>query len=501
MSNMALAQKVLQSLMESGVRELVLCAGARNAPLVSLLSKENPFTTYSFFEERSAGFFALGRIMATRRPVAVITTSGTAAAELLPATIEADYQGLPLVLVTADRPKSYRGSGSPQTILQPGLYSHYVEQTFDIEGKCPSILFSGRRPVHLNVCFDEPLIDGEPGPWAPFPVSLNRAKRSDPEPVTVGSSRPLVIVSGLTREESRRLLPVLREWQRPLLLEGTSQLRGHVDLAKWELRSGERELSQLSFDSVIRIGGVPTLRYWRDLEKAEIPVINFSSLPFSGMARVRSVCPMESVFNLSAEFAPMADAEFAPDRTRAATLERLLERYPLSEPSWMRWLSRQMAPASRVYIGNSLPIREWDLSACRESVLELFASRGVNGIDGQISTFFGLAHDERPNWCVVGDLTALYDLSAPWILRERLLQTVHIAIINNGGGKIFERIFRNKLFENPHRIQFRDWARMWSLDYLRLQSPETLPAGRGVKIIEIVPDEEQTKAFWREWEK
>ena len=167
MKNMELAQSVLDRLRTYGVREIVLCAGARNAPFVALLSSgsgyisHSGFKVYSFFEERSASFFALGRMQSEGSPVAVITTSGTAAAELLPAAIEADYQRLPLVMITADRPSRYRGSGAPQAIVQTGIYSHYVEQSFDLENEAlVEIKVSGKRPIHLNVCFDEPLLDG-----------------------------------------------------------------------------------------------------------------------------------------------------------------------------------------------------------------------------------------------------------------------------------------------------------------------------------------------------
>ena len=162
MSNLVLARRVLKSVMEFGAREIVLCAGARNAPFVHLLGAAPEWKLYSFFEERSAGFFALGRMQSTDRPVAIITTSGTAAAELLAPGIEADYQRLPLVMITADRPRRYRGSGAPQSIVQPGLFGPYAEVSLDIEGEWNgNLAASGLRPVHLNVCFDEPLLDDE----------------------------------------------------------------------------------------------------------------------------------------------------------------------------------------------------------------------------------------------------------------------------------------------------------------------------------------------------
>ena len=130
--NDQLAQQVLQALASLTVREICVCAGARSAPLVLLLERCENVKVYSFFEERSASFFALGRMLQSGLPVAVITTSGTAAAELLPAAIESTYQNLPLIMVTADRPRNFRGSGAPQSIEQVGLFSHYVELALDI---------------------------------------------------------------------------------------------------------------------------------------------------------------------------------------------------------------------------------------------------------------------------------------------------------------------------------------------------------------------------------
>src|SRR5262249_9638323 len=113
-------------------REWCACAGARNSPLFLELLERGDLHTFRFFEERSAAFFALGRIQATGRPVAVLTTSGTAAAELFPAVIEAHYTGAPLVAVTADRPRRYRGTGAPQSIEQVDLYGGYAAASWDL---------------------------------------------------------------------------------------------------------------------------------------------------------------------------------------------------------------------------------------------------------------------------------------------------------------------------------------------------------------------------------
>lgn len=150
-SNTQRAEEVLRQLAGAGVEELVLCPGSRNSPLILTAEDCSSFRLWTHFEERSAAFFAVGRMMRNPKPVAVITTSGTAAAELLPATIEAYYNALPLILVTADHPENYHGTGSPQSIEQRGLFGVYADQSLQDWNK--------EKPLHLNIPFEEPLID------------------------------------------------------------------------------------------------------------------------------------------------------------------------------------------------------------------------------------------------------------------------------------------------------------------------------------------------------
>jgi 2-succinyl-5-enolpyruvyl-6-hydroxy-3-cyclohexene-1-carboxylate synthase len=148
MSNIAVARSIIERVRGAGVIDFCVCGGSRNAPLIAVLASAN---VYSFVDERSAAFFALGRIKRDQKPVAVVTTSGTAAAELLPATIEAYYSGAALILITADRPARFRGTGAPQAIEQVGLFGVYAATDFD--------RWDRRTPLHINVEFDEPLID------------------------------------------------------------------------------------------------------------------------------------------------------------------------------------------------------------------------------------------------------------------------------------------------------------------------------------------------------
>ena len=152
----------------------------------------------------------------------------------------------------------------------------------------------------------------------------------------------------------------------------------------------------------------------------------------------------------------------------------------------VRALSLQIPPSARIYLGNSLPIREWDLVATREQKdFTIEANRGANGIDGQLSTFFGWCRGAN-NWCIVGDLTAIYDMNAPWIVPQLEPEVrFQLVIINNEGGKIFRRLplRRLELIENAHNFHFDSWAKMWSIE-----------------VTELIPDPEATRRVWQRYD-
>lgn len=158
--NKNLASHVIEEMKRANVAEAVVCPSSRNAPLVAQLVDFKSLKTYFWPEERSAAYFAVGRSRRLGHPVAVITTSGSAAGELLPAAMEAHYSGVPLLLVTADRPRCFRETGAPQTAEQVGLFGVYVEYSCDLEGEERLNLkkWDQLRPAHINVCFGEPLL-------------------------------------------------------------------------------------------------------------------------------------------------------------------------------------------------------------------------------------------------------------------------------------------------------------------------------------------------------
>ncbi len=161
--NWLVCRHIIEAALKIGVTDFCICAGARNAPLVQTLLRLKDLHAWHFFDERSAGFFALGKIRQQGKPVAVLTTSGTAAVEVFPAVVEAYYSRAPLLIITADRPKTYRGTGAPQAIEQQNLFGIYVEKFVDIDVSrfLPSDWsWSQSFSAHWNVCLDEP--QGEP---------------------------------------------------------------------------------------------------------------------------------------------------------------------------------------------------------------------------------------------------------------------------------------------------------------------------------------------------
>lgn len=508
MTQAELIQQTLSTLAHFGVREVCVAAGARNAPLVAALLASTHVKTWNFFEERSAAFFALGRIMVERKPVAVLTTSGTAAAELLPATIEAHYQGLPLFLLTADRPKTYRGSGAPQAIEQMGIFGVYAQPLGDWDATDdPLEMYAtqNNRPLHLNVCLDEPLETNVGG----IDFSGTHVTRPPQAGDAVALGCDLVLAAGMHPMDAKEAAPMLAMLGTPIVAEATSNLHDFADLQPLLVPGGERALQYAKPTHVLRIGGVPSWRWWRDLDlQAGIRVTNITRTGFSGLARRDNVETLGWEAVLSAQCSVLggqsAMLRFEP--------EAELAKFPLSEPGWMAQILRVIPAGARVFLGNSLPIREANLvlKAMKPGV-EFYANRGANGIDGLVSTFLGMGATHRgESWLIVGDLSALYDLAGPWIMSQLSMATLRIVVINNGGGKIFSRVNSLRalpetargIIENRHALSFEPWAQMWGIEYVQIEDPQDLHDLLPVPlIIEIRPDPMETEAFWKDWQK
>jgi len=517
--NESITYQTLQAAIDCGVREFIICAGSRNSSFVEVLRLEKGLKTYYWPEERSAAYFAMGRSRLTNRPAAIITTSGTAAGELLPAAMEAFYAGVPLLLITADRPESFRGSGAPQSAEQVKLYGCYTHffQNITKDFPCNLSEWDQRGPAHLNVCLAEP--QSQPkfiGKELTFTQALCPEFKFDRgHAITVlnrffkNVDQPMVIVSTLKSTSHDAVVEFLIKLDVPVMLEAISGLRENPRLQHLRIRRTDKVLESArqagyAIDGILRIGGIPTHRIWRDLEylENEIQVCGISEMPFSGLSWDRRVicAPIEQI--LSTYASPKA---FANERSSVWIMseqnyeQQLLELFqeePTAEPSYLHALSMLISDNSHVYLGNSLPIREWDLAASSKlQGVTINANRGCNGIEGQLSTFFGLCQPNRENWAIIGDLTALYDMVGPWILPQLDKMNINIVVINNGGGQIFSRLYPYKEMLNAHTIDFEPLAKLWGLSYERVDEASFSLSDSRCRLIEIIPNEGATARF------
>ena len=310
--------------------------------------------------------------------------------------------------------------------------------------------------------------------------------------------RPVVLVGGLSARHRDAVRAFIRNLNAPVYAESLSGLREDQDLHDLRITAGERMIARGGFDGVIRIGNVPTLRFWRDLDESmkHLPVMNFSESPFVGLSR-SEIQPLDALPAVRPR--TRDEGFFEHDRRLARELAQILDREPQSELTLVRDLSRRLPHGARVYLGNSLPIREWDLVASRERAFTYEANRGANGIDGQLSTFFGWCAPDRENVAVLGDLTTLYDLNAPWIVPQLAGEVrFKVIVINNTGGRIFSRVaslrsIDRRLMENEHNISFDRWSAMWSLAYDEESAPRA--------VMELRPDRAASDRVWESYDK
>lgn len=494
--NTALASALAEELAACGVREAVICPGSRSTPVALALWREPKIKARVIIDERSAGFFALGAGQATRTPVAVVCTSGTAAANLHPAVCEASEAAVPLIVLTADRPPELRDIGAGQTIDQLKLYGSSVRWfcevgTHDADDAgllhyrsvaCRAYAAAAGDPrpgpVHLNLPWRDPL-GPEPRPQDVTATAKLALTGREGRPLTTVASPPPpapagelvdaladrieaaargVIVAGRMQADGapEAIAALARAAGYPILADPLSQLRfGAHDrglvVSAYEPIARLRP-PELEPELVLRFGDLPTckpLRLWlADLHDAAQIVVD----PLSGWYEPSRIAGAI----IRAAEAPLAQALAArtfgnrddgwarawldADRAAAGALDsELAARQELSEPAIHAALAELYADGDLVYTASSMPVRDQEAFARSAEADVLFlANRGANGIDGLVSSGIGAAAASgRPAWIVTGDLGLFHDMNALASLRH-VATPVRIVVLNNDGGGIFE---------------------------------------------------------------
>lgn len=492
-ANTALASAFVEELARGGVRHAVVSPGSRSTPLALALWRQPEIEVTVIVDERSAAFFGLGAAQATGAPVALLCTSGTAAANYHAAICEADESALPLIALTADRPPELRGIGAGQTIDQLKLYGSAVRWFCEVGAHdaddagllhmrsvaCRALAAARGEPrpgpVHLNLPWREPLapIPVEGAVTAQDPLALEgREGRPltavtaiDLEPSTflldevaghIGDARAGVIVAGrqLDPELREPLTHLARASGFPILAEPTSQLRcGPHDrsyvVSTYDLLLRHDEFAQdVAPDLVLRFGAMPTskpLREWLAASGADQIVVDPYggwNEPTSRAAAILRADPTE----LAAGWAARLEKEEreAPQRwldaERAAreAIESSLADDGISEPGLHLALGAVHRDGDLVYTASSMSIRDQEAFLPPSDADALYlCNRGANGIDGLISSGIGAAHASgRPTTIVTGDLGLLHDLGGLAALRD-VSTPVRIVVIDNDGGGIF----------------------------------------------------------------
>ena len=470
-----LATWVVEELVDRGMTDAVLCPGSRNAPLSFALLADERVRLHTRIDERTAAFLALGLAKAERRPVAVVTTSGTAAANLHPAVLEAAHAGVRLVAVTADRPARLRRTGANQTTDQVRLYGDAAGFT-DLATPDPDALDAALvpgGPVHLNVQLDDPLVPAH-GPRRPAvrtggsrgpEVSDRSWWRDDVEAATLPTGPRTVVVAGDDAGPPARTLAEEAGW--PLLAEPSSGSRtGTHPIRTYRLLLGT-ELGRRVQRAVVV--GHPTLSrpVAQLLGRADVEVV---SVPARGRWPVRPF-PVDAEHDrVRAE--PEDPAWLEEWRTADRELSARVDRFVRQQPGLTPYdvaavVDAANPPGGLLVVGASNPVRDLDLMAGAHPVGErrmVLANRGLAGIDGTLSTAIGAALG-RPRStraiCYVGDVTFLHDLTALVIGPAEPRPDLTIVVANDDGGSIFATLEQgapehadsfDRLFGTPHGV-------------------------------------------------
>lgn len=488
--SLACASLLVDELVRGGLSDACVSPGSRSTPLALALARHDGVRVHVHLDERSSAFFALGLAKASGRPVAVATTSGTAAAELLPAVVEASQSRTPLILLTADRPPRLRGTGANQTIDQVelfGKYARYLETPLPAEGEGSTWRRTGidaiaaalrrpRGPVHLNLPFDEPLVpEGEdvdaqdPGALL-TPVALARIHQEprgmlEPAEVDrlaaelVGAERGAIVLGACASSpEDEQLLARRLGW--PLLAEPVSNGREpELALAAGQALLGSPTwLAEHRPEVVLQLGAAPTTRATQAFAASaeRLVVVDDGYLDPDPEQRATRKLHASSGW-LAAELngarlpsrepGPWLEAWLQADAATRAAMDELMDSWEEPfEPRVARDLAALVPNGGTLVAGSSTPIRDLDLVMAPREGLRVLANRGASGIDGFVSTVLGVAVTGRPTFALMGDLTFLYDIGALLWNARRGLSAV-LVVLNNGGGGIFDLLPQRELPE------------------------------------------------------
>ncbi|RDI44376.1 2-succinyl-5-enolpyruvyl-6-hydroxy-3-cyclohexene-1-carboxylic-acid synthase [Falsibacillus pallidus] len=516
----------IDELVQAGITDMVVSPGSRSTPMAILMAEHPSINLYMNVDERSAGFFALGLAKASKNPVVLLCTSGTAAANYFPAIVEANLSRVPLIVLTADRPHELRNVGAPQAIDQIHLFGSHVKWFNEMalpendESMISYVKAAANRavgaaksnpsgPVHLNFPFREPLIPDLSGEV--FESVNGTDKKSMPPKVMNGSlhlddtqldelfsifseHEKGIIVCGPMDAAAGPIIELAERLGYPVLPDPLSQLRScSEDVNQEILLEGydaflrtEAVKQELKPDVVLRLGAMPVSKsamlFMKNLKSAQHVVVDSGS----GW-RDPSHISTTMVYSDENSFCQSLIKRAGDEKRNTGWLKMWKEinsitiknmsqielAEDMDEGKVFFEMANNLPENSGIFVGNSMPIRDIDsFFFNNKKNIHVMANRGANGIDGVVSSALGASAHIHPMHLVIGDLSFFHDMNGLLAANMNKLNLT-IIILNNNGGGIFSYLPQAEkaphfelLFGTPTNLDFKHTAALYGADYI-----------------------------------
>ena len=572
-----------------GVRHAVFSPGSRSTTMAMLFKEHEGFETYMNIDERSASFMALGIAKAHKEPTVLVCTSGSAVAHYLPAILEAQYSGIPLIVLSADRPHTLLHVGAPQTVDQHKIFgtavnyyeelavpqeSHYYTYPRQVARKAyMKAMDTKKGPVHINVPLFEPLVPElsrnhfeagrssfkvvKPNYGSVFDcrhendlTHINTATDIADSPISKEKTDNLLekydrilILAGpqIDIDEANTIRSFGEALQAPILADPLSNVRrrynsadnqsnkdgidtNNVVISTYDaLLAGQALWHELKPDCVIQFGQIVVskrvqqmIASWTDVEYIEVNPTMDSMNPTgkTTMHMQASIDVFTHLYGKNNNSDTYLNIWRRLDQAGKKQLSLAIDEPHCFEGRTIRELQKQIPEDGQIFVANSMTIRDFDYFwFSGESKAVLYGNRGVNGIDGTISTALGLAANGRPTYLVTGDLSLFHDLNGLAVAKTHNLNLT-IILHNNDGGGIFEYLPQkgtkhfDYLFSTSQGLDYSGAAKLYGCGYTKISSPDELSSvlakigqESGVHIIEIPTNREYSRELHKKYTK
>lgn len=552
----------VDELSKSGLTDVVISPGSRSTPLAMTFAEHPDIKEWVVLDERSAAFFGLGLAKQTKRPVALVCSSGTAAANYFPAIVEAHQSRVPLIALTADRPHELRDVGAPQAIDQIKIFGSYVkdfhemalpESTEDMlkyaqtrAARAIHQAISGNAgPIHLNFPFREPLVPdfslehvwGDPI-REPYTIWHDGKKKLSEEFIKhlaerFTSAKKGVIVCGPQVEQdlAEAVALLAESYGIPILADPLSQIRSGTHSTKNVIEGydaflrGGKIRQSLKPEYIIRFGAMPVSKAFLFYVKENQDISQFVIEEEMGY-REPVGNPTEFIYTDPISFCSdlvEANTHLYADETewlqKWKTLNEIAKHHlsnasdeELTEGEAVKKLMEVIPNHSSLYVGNSMAIRDVDtFFMTGDKRLSILANRGANGIDGMVSSGVGAAASGKPVTLLLGDLSFYHDMNGLLAAKHYNLN-ITILVVNNNGGGIFSFLPQSAnekhfeaLFGTPLNLDFEKAIDMYQGSYRNPQSPAELKEALlesynedGLSVVEVKTDRQENLLWHRQ---